>query len=386
MITSANSFALPVNSAGSFTVTGTGTPVPSFSISGTLPAGIAFDPTTTKLGGTPASGTAGTYPLTVSATNGVPPNATQSFTLTVQKRNQTIAFQAPASPQYFNTSPVPLSAYASSMLPVSFVSNSASVCTISGANAIWMNQGGCSISAVQNGNVDFDAATTITESFLFAVAAQTISFPAQIPNSRVAGTGNTFPINPLATASSGLPVRYTAFGACTLSGTTVTIQSPGNCTIVADQAGDNVRYFAASGVQRSIALVQDLPGAPTITSISAGLGSATVNFTAPASDGGSFISQYTATCNPGNFTQTVLAFVGPQPISFFGLTNGTQYTCTVTATNISGTGPPSAPVTVTPGGSLPGQQLYQNNCTGCHFFFIPIGTVRNAAGSTETVL
>ena len=305
-ITNANSFALPVNSAGSFSVTGTGTPVPMFSISGTLPAGIAFDPSTGTLAGTPASGTAGSYPLTVTATNGNPPNATQAFTLTVQKRNQTITFQAPANPQYFNTSPVPLSAFASSMLPVSFVPNNTNVCTVSGSNAIWVNPGACSISAAQNGNADYNAATAVTTGFSFIIAGQTITFPAQVPATRIAATGTTFQINPVATASSGLPVRYTAISSpCTVSGTTVTIQSVGNCDIAADQGGDNVRYFAAPSVPQSIALVQGLPGAPTITSISAGQGSATINFAAPASDGGSFISQYTATCDPGNLTQTV---------------------------------------------------------------------------------
>jgi hypothetical protein len=38
---------------------------------------------TAALSGTPAAGTAGTYPFTITASNGVLPNATQSFTLTV---------------------------------------------------------------------------------------------------------------------------------------------------------------------------------------------------------------------------------------------------------------------------------------------------------------
>ena len=38
---------------------------------------------TATLAGTPAAGTAGSYPITITATNGVSPDATQSFTLTV---------------------------------------------------------------------------------------------------------------------------------------------------------------------------------------------------------------------------------------------------------------------------------------------------------------
>jgi hypothetical protein len=38
---------------------------------------------TGTLAGTPAAGTDGTYPITFTGTNGVLPNATQNFTLTV---------------------------------------------------------------------------------------------------------------------------------------------------------------------------------------------------------------------------------------------------------------------------------------------------------------
>ena len=40
---------------------------------------------TATLAGTPAAGTGGTYPLTITAANGVLPDATQSFTLTVDQ-------------------------------------------------------------------------------------------------------------------------------------------------------------------------------------------------------------------------------------------------------------------------------------------------------------
>ncbi len=82
-ITSVNSTTFTVGTAGSFTVTATGFPTPTLSEIGTLPSGVTFDPTTGVLSGTPAAGTLGAYPLTFTAANGVTPNATQSFTLTV---------------------------------------------------------------------------------------------------------------------------------------------------------------------------------------------------------------------------------------------------------------------------------------------------------------
>jgi kumamolisin len=87
------------------------------------------------------------------------------------------------------------------------------------------------------------------------------------------------------------------------------------------------------------------PGAPTGVTAVAGNGQATVSFTAPVSNGGSAILYYTVTSSPGNITTTGSA----SPITITGLTDGTAYTFTVTATNSAGTGPASAPsAAVTP--------------------------------------
>jgi uncharacterized repeat protein (TIGR01451 family) len=66
----------------------TGNPSPTVSESGLLPAGVTFSPATKTLSGTPAAGTVGSYPITFTATNGVPPDATQSFTLVVAASSQ----------------------------------------------------------------------------------------------------------------------------------------------------------------------------------------------------------------------------------------------------------------------------------------------------------
>ena len=79
-ITSASSTTFTQGFAGTFFVTATGTPDPSLSETGTLPSGVAFS-STGGLSGTPTQ--SGTFPITITATNGLPPDATQSFTLTV---------------------------------------------------------------------------------------------------------------------------------------------------------------------------------------------------------------------------------------------------------------------------------------------------------------
>ncbi len=84
-VTSANSTTFTAGQAGTFTVTASGFPVPALSETGTLPSGVTFTDGTgsATLAGTPAAGTGGTYPIQITATNGVSPDATQSFTLTV---------------------------------------------------------------------------------------------------------------------------------------------------------------------------------------------------------------------------------------------------------------------------------------------------------------
>jgi uncharacterized protein (TIGR02145 family) len=75
-----------------------------------------------------------------------------------------------------------------------------------------------------------------------------------------------------------------------------------------------------------------------------------VTFTAPASNGGSVITGYTVTSNPGTITGTG----STSPIIVTGLTNGTAYTFTVIATNAAGNSPASsASNSVTPS-TVPG--------------------------------
>ena len=84
-ITSANTTTFTVGTAGSFTVTASGTPAPTFSETGALPSGITLNAGTGALAGTPAAGTGGSYAITLTAANGVTPNATQNFTLIVDQ-------------------------------------------------------------------------------------------------------------------------------------------------------------------------------------------------------------------------------------------------------------------------------------------------------------
>ncbi|HEY4199185.1 MAG TPA: Ig-like domain-containing protein [Devosiaceae bacterium] len=82
-----------------------------------------------------------------------------------------------------------------------------------------------------------------------------------------------------------------------------------------------------------------VPGTPTIGTATAGNAQASVTFTAPGSNGGSPITDYTVTSSPGSITKTGTA----SPITITGLSNGQTYTFTVKASNAVGPGSPSAP-------------------------------------------
>ena len=98
------------------------------------------------------------------------------------------------------------------------------------------------------------------------------------------------------------------------------------------------------------------PGVPTSVSAVGGDGSATVTFTAPAFNGGSAITTYTATSNPAGGSGSV-SQAGSGTITVTGLTNGTAYTFTVTATNgaslTSSASTASSPVTPSASSTVP---------------------------------
>ena len=85
--TSAAATTFTVGTSGTFNVTAAGFPAPVLSESetDTLPSGVTFNAATGVLSGTPAAGSAGTYTLNFTAHNGIGSDATQTFTLTVDR-------------------------------------------------------------------------------------------------------------------------------------------------------------------------------------------------------------------------------------------------------------------------------------------------------------
>ena len=82
--TGSTSAAFNTGQSGSFTITADGLPAPTFAETGTLPTGLTLNPDGT-LSGTPAADAGGLYPITVTASNGTAPDATETFDLVVDQ-------------------------------------------------------------------------------------------------------------------------------------------------------------------------------------------------------------------------------------------------------------------------------------------------------------
>ncbi|TDQ00276.1 fibronectin type III domain-containing protein [Labedaea rhizosphaerae] len=135
----------------------------------------------------------------------------------------------------------------------------------------------------------------------------------------------------------------------TRNGTTLSVQAPPGGTIA--PAGTYMLFLVnGNGVPSVAAQVRILPSltapsAPSNVTAVAGNASATVSWSAPG-DGGSPITSYTVTPYIGSVAQSPVTVAGATNTQVTGLTNGTPYTFTVTATNAVGTSPPSAASTV----------------------------------------
>ncbi len=224
------------------------------------------------------------------------PQAQQSFA--VGKGAQTISFTstAPAAATVGGATYTVTATASPSGLPVSFTidASATAVCSIAGSTVSFTSPGTCVIDADQAGDVNYNAAPQVQQSFTVAKGNQTISFTSTAPAAATVG-GATYSVT--ATASpSGLPVTFTidatATSVCSIAGSTVSFTGIGTCIIDADQPGD-ANYNAAPQVQQSFTV---------------GKGSQTISFTSTAP----------AAATVGGPTYTVTATASPSglPVTF----------------------------------------------------------------------
>jgi hypothetical protein len=159
--------------------------------------------------------------------------------------NQTITFGVLADKTYGDPD-FTVSGAASSGLAVSYAASGD--CSVSGATVHLKGPGLCTVIASQPGNTYYNPAPAVSRAFAIAKAGQTISF-GPLPNK----TYGSPDFSVSATASSGLPVSFSASGNCTVSGATMHLTGAGSCTVNASQPGD-VAYNAAPDVSQSFSI------------------------------------------------------------------------------------------------------------------------------------
>jgi hypothetical protein len=203
-ITSAATTTFTVGAAGTFTVTTTGNPTAAISESGALPGGVTFVDNgngTATLSGTPAAGTQGTYPITITASNGVAPNATQSFSLVVNAVTAAPAITSANSADFAEASvgsftvtatgiPTPTLTEAGTLpTNVTFVDNHNGTATLSGTPPVG-TAGVYTITITAHNGVLPDAVQTFTLTVSAAVIQSTgFGYLAGVPGD---GTAQTF--------------------------------------------------------------------------------------------------------------------------------------------------------------------------------------------------
>jgi hypothetical protein len=256
----------------------------------------------------------------------VAPAPTVGQVVTVNSpQSQTITFGAISTQSAGST--IPLTASASSGLPVSFASSTPGICAVSGGTASLLTSGTCSIVASQSGANAYGPAPSVTQSFT-VTTPQTIAFTPASPV--------TYGVSSIALkatgGASGNPVTFTLVsGPATLSGSTLTITGAGTVVVAANQAG-NANYSAAAQVTASIVVN---PATPTITwsapaAITYGttLSSTQLNAVATGIGGTSLAGTFTyspaAGSTPAGGTDTLSVSFTP--------TDTTDYTSPVTAT------------------------------------------------------
>jgi len=321
-ITSANSTTATGGQFFSFQVTASNIPA-SFAATGALPTGVTFNTSTGVLSGTPT--VTGTFPLSITATNGSGTSAPQSFTLQVNFATPVVTSAGTAS----GTGDLPFSyQITATNLPQSFgvtgaLPTGVSIDTTTGIISGTPTASGTfpvTISAINPGG-------TGTKALTITIAPGTPVITS--PNSASGQTGQPFSYQitgtyaPASYSASALPPGVTVNSSTGLISGSPTTVGTFNATVFAT----NATGTGSLPVTMTITL-----GPPVITSANSAVGGV----------GNPMSYQITATQNPTSFSASGLP-PGLNVNTSTGLISGTPtsggtFNATVGATNAAGTG------------------------------------------------
>ena len=293
-----------------------------------------FTVTATNNAGTSAQSSASTE-VTIPANA---PGAPTSVTATVSGTSATVSWTAPA-----NNGGSDITSYTATSNP-----HSRTCTTTDGTTTT------CTITGLTRGQAYTFTVTATNSSGTSAqsTASASVTIPAVAPDAptsvtaTVSGTSATVSWTAPANNGGADITRYTATSdpggeTCTTTdGTTTTCTitglTRGQAYTFTVTATNNEGTSPASSPSASVTIPAVAPDAPTSVTATVSGTSATVSWTAPANDGGSDITSYTATSDPDGETCTTTDGT-TTTCTITGVTRGQAYTFTVTATNTAGT-------------------------------------------------
>ena len=230
-ITSANTATFAVMFTNSATITTTGFPAPTLSASGALPNGVTFIDNgngTAKLTGTPALGTAGSYPLVITAHSAATPDAQQNFTLLVTSPDYTVQTSGNA---------IVVTNISNNGDTVTLTEPSAGNIQFAAATRTFCVDGNTTFITGNSGSLSLTGVTTVTLNCGSGNDVVNVgAFTANLPSlSLKGGSGNdTVNLNGSMTFASG-GVLYVAAEAVNIGVTTsLTTSGAGTISVVAD--------------------------------------------------------------------------------------------------------------------------------------------------------
>ena len=263
---------------------------------------------------------AGTCSLTADAgpTAHYADSGATGFTLTILKATNvvTITSVAPAG-AVVNGATYTATASATSGDAVVIASTTPTVCTVSGNRVSFLSVGTCTLSFSDIGNANYNAATTVTQSFNVAKGAQATLV--------VTSTSGNY-LTPLTLTTSGgsgtgvvsyVVANGTATG-CSIAAGALSATSTGTCTVTATKAADT-NFLVATSAPTAVTLGKANQATLTVTSTS-----------------GTYNTPLTLTYSGGSGTGAVS----------FSVINGTATGCLVTGTTLTSTSAGTCSVTV----------------------------------------
>jgi hypothetical protein len=234
-ITSASAWRVLPGRYNAFTITARGSPVPTLSLSGTLPPGLVFtahNDGTATISGTPPPAARGTYEVTITATNGVGRAAVQYLALTLGAAPIITSASAwRVVPGRYNAftvtttgAPAPVLTLSGALPPgLAFKANSNGTATISGTPPA-NTRGNYAVTVIATNGVGSPAVQYLVLSLGGAPVITSASawrvLPGQYNAFTVTTTGSPVPVLSVSgTLPPGLGFRYNNNGTATISGT-----------------------------------------------------------------------------------------------------------------------------------------------------------------------